>query len=98
MWVTIAAQSAFTALNGLFLGSMPAALVEMFPTSRRLTGLTTAYNLQSMLFGGFAPFIASWLIAQTGAPISLAYFIMFSAVLSLIALLLMRETAKDELA
>ena len=67
MWVVILIQSVFTSFCGLFLGAMPAALVEMFPTSRRLTGLTTAYNLQSMVFGGFAPFIASWLITQTGA-------------------------------
>jgi MHS family proline/betaine transporter-like MFS transporter len=93
----ILVQSAFTALNGLFLGSMPAALAEMFPTSRRLTGLTTAYNLQSMVFGGFAPFIASWLITQTGEPMSLSYFIMFSAVVSGAALLLMAETMRKEL-
>jgi MFS transporter, MHS family, proline/betaine transporter len=90
-------QSFFAALCGLFLGSMPAALVEIFPTTRRLTGLTTAYNLQSMVFGGFAPFIASWLITRTGAPISISYFIMFAAVVSGIAVLLLRETAKQRL-
>jgi MHS family proline/betaine transporter-like MFS transporter len=61
---------AFAAINGLFLGALASALVEMFPTARRMTGLTTACNLQSTLFGGFAPFIASWLIAATGQPIS----------------------------
>ncbi len=98
MWTVIATQSVFTSFCGLFLGAMPAALVEMFPTSRRLTGLTTAYNLQSMVFGGFAPFIASWLITQTGAPISLSYFVIFSAIVSGIALLLMAETSRKELA
>jgi MHS family proline/betaine transporter-like MFS transporter len=98
MWIVILTQSVFTSFCGLFLGAMPAALVEMFPTSRRLTGLTTAYNLQSMVFGGFAPFIASWLITRTGAPISLSYFVIFSAIVSGIALLLMAETARKELA
>jgi MHS family proline/betaine transporter-like MFS transporter len=70
----------------------------MFPTTRRPIGLTTAYNLQSMVFGGFAPFIASWLITQTGAPISLSYFVIFAAIVSGIALLLMAETANKELA
>jgi MHS family proline/betaine transporter-like MFS transporter len=90
-------QSIFTAFCGLFLGGMPAALVEMFPTARRLTGLTTAYNIQSMVFGGFAPFIASWLIAETGAPISLSYFIIASAAISGLALLMMAETSRKEL-
>jgi MHS family proline/betaine transporter-like MFS transporter len=51
-----------------------------------------------MVFGGFAPFIASWLITQTGAPISLSYFVIFAAIVSGIALLLMAETANKELA
>jgi MHS family proline/betaine transporter-like MFS transporter len=88
---------AFAAINGLFLGALASALVEMFPTARRMTGLTTAYNLQSMLFGGFAPFIASWLIATTGQPISIAYFIMFGAALSGIAILMLHETAHRSL-
>jgi len=87
----------FAMINGLFLGALAATLVEMFPTARRMTGLTTAYNLQSMLFGGFAPFIASWLIATTGQPISIAFFIMFGAILSGFAVLMMRETAHRSL-
>ena len=90
-------QACFAALCGLFLGPMPAALVEMFPTARRMTGLTTAYNLQSMLFGGFAPFIAAWLISATGQPISIAFFIMLAAVLSAVAVLRLRETAHEQL-
>lgn len=88
---------AFAAINGLFLGALASALVEMFPTARRMTGLTTAYNLQSMIFGGFAPFIASWLIATTGQPIALAFFVMFGALLSGIAVLALRETAHAKL-
>jgi MHS family proline/betaine transporter-like MFS transporter len=87
----------FAAINGLFLGALASALVEMFPTAKRMTGLTTAYNLQSMLFGGFAPFIAAWLIATTGQPISIAYFIIFAAILSGGAVLLLRETAHGDL-
>jgi MHS family proline/betaine transporter-like MFS transporter len=90
-------QAVFAAFCGLFLGAMPAALVEMFPTARRMTGLTTAYNLQSMLFGGFAPFIAAWLISVTGQPISIAFFIMLAAVLSAVAVLSLRETAHEQL-
>ncbi|MBN9008073.1 MAG: MFS transporter [Rhizobiales bacterium] len=85
----------FAAMNGLFLGALAASLVEMFPTAKRMTGLTTAYNLQSMIFGGFAPFIAAWLIATTGQPISIAFFVMFGAAMSGIAVLMLRETARD---
>jgi MHS family proline/betaine transporter-like MFS transporter len=90
-------HAVFAVVNGLFLGALASTLVEMFPTARRMTGLTTAYNLQSMLFGGFAPFIAAWLIATTGKPIAIAFFIMFAAALSGIAVYLMRETAHRQL-
>ncbi|WP_120009469.1 MFS transporter [Teichococcus vastitatis] len=94
---TIMIQAVFASFCGLFLGAMPAALVEMFPTARRLTGLATAYNLQSMIFGGFAPFIASWMIARSGAPVSIAFFIMFAALISALAIWRPRETAHTEL-
>jgi len=93
----IALHLCFAAINGLFLGPLASSLVEMFPTAKRMTGLTIAYNLLSMIFGGFAPFIASWLIATTGEPISLAYFIMFGAALSGVAILMLRETAHSSL-
>jgi MHS family proline/betaine transporter-like MFS transporter len=96
-WTVVLIQSLFTAMCGLFLGGMPAALVEIFPTTRRLTGLTTAYNLQSMVFGGFAPFIASWLIAKTGAPVSISYFIIVSAAISTVAVSMLRETSRQRL-
>jgi MFS transporter, MHS family, proline/betaine transporter len=80
-------------LTGLFLGSFPAALVEFFPTRRRLAGLGTAYNLSSMVFGGFAPFIATWLITRTGSPIAVSGYVIFAAILSTIAVWRLRETA-----
>lgn len=98
VWFVILGQALFAAACGMFLGAMPAALVELFPTSRRMVGLTTGYNLQSMLFGGFAPFIAAWLIATTGHPVSIAFFIMLAAAISAAAILSMRETAHEPLA
>lgn len=94
---TVLVQGLVSVMCGLFLGAMPAALVEMFPTKARMFGLSTAYNLSSMIFGGFAPFIATGLIALTGSPISVAYFVLFAAIISTIAVALLRETAHAEL-
>jgi MFS transporter, MHS family, proline/betaine transporter len=84
-------------LTGLFLGSFPAALVEFFPTRRRLAGLGTAYNLSSMVFGGFAPFVATWSISQTGSPIAISGYVIFAAILSTIAVWKLKETAHTAL-
>jgi MFS transporter, MHS family, proline/betaine transporter len=95
--LSVAIQAFLSANCGFFIGSMAAALVEMFPTKRRLTGLSTSYNLASMIFGGFAPFIATFLISRTGAPISVTYYVIFGAAVSLPAVLAFRETAWNAL-
>ena len=95
--LAIAVQVLLSANCGLFIGSMTTALVEMFPTRRRLTGLNTAYNLASMVFGGFAPFIATGLISLTGRPIAVTYYVILGALVSLPAVLLFRETAGQPL-
>ena len=48
----------------LFSGAGPAAIAEMFRTMGRSTWMTPAYALAMAIFGGFAPFIATWLIAR----------------------------------
>ena len=45
------------------------------------------------IFGGFAPFVATWLIARTGDPLSPSYYLMATAVLSIIALMAIRGRA-----
>ncbi len=91
--LAIAIQVVLSANCGLFIGSMTTALVEMFPTRRRLTGLNTAYNMASMVFGGFAPFIATGLISLTGQSIAVTYYVILGALVSLPAVLTFRETA-----
>jgi MHS family proline/betaine transporter-like MFS transporter len=93
----MAVQAVAGMLTGLFLGTMPATLVEMFPTKTRLMGLSTSFNASTGLFGGFAPFIATSLVAATGAPTSVAFFVAASAVVSLAAVVMLRETAHDRL-
>jgi MHS family proline/betaine transporter-like MFS transporter len=39
------------------------------------------------IFGGFAPFVATWLIASTGNPLSPSFYLMASALLSVVSLL-----------
>jgi hypothetical protein len=38
------------------------------------------------VFGGLAPLVATWLIAQTGDPLSPSYYLIVTALLSLFAL------------
>jgi len=70
-----------------YSGVLPSLLSELFPTDTRAIGMSFSYAVSVTIFGGFAPFVATWLIAQTGDKLSPAYYLMVTAVLSFIAIL-----------
>jgi MHS family proline/betaine transporter-like MFS transporter len=86
-------QILFDAAIALFSGAGPAAIAEMFHTIGRSTWMTPAYALAVAIFGGFAPFIAAWLIAATGSPLAPAYYVIAAAIVSFIVIWFMPETA-----
>jgi MHS family proline/betaine transporter-like MFS transporter len=59
--------------------------------------MSTGYALAVAIFGGFAPFIATWLIEKTGSPISPVYYVIAAAIVSAIVIATLRETAHEEL-
>jgi MFS family permease len=71
---------------------MAAVLPELFPANVRYTGSGVAYNLSSVLGAAVAPFIAVWLWAQAGSPVLVGVYLAAMAVITLVALLLTRET------
>jgi MHS family proline/betaine transporter-like MFS transporter len=81
----------------LFSGAGPAAIAEIFPTRTRSTYMSTGYALAVAIFGGFAPFIATWLIDWTKSPISPTYYVIGSAIISAIVIAGLRETAHEPL-
>jgi MFS transporter, MHS family, proline/betaine transporter len=76
-------QLLFAILIAGFTGPAPAAMAELYPAEVRSTGLSVAYNFAVTIFGGFAPFIATWLIARTGDPLSPAWYVTLAAAISL---------------
>ena len=71
---------------GLLAGPGPAMLSEMFPTNVRYTGLGLSYSLSNSVFSGCAGLIITGLIKQTGNLDIPAWYVMITAVISLIAL------------
>jgi len=69
-----------------YFAPVPALMGRLFATRSRATGLSISYSLAVTVFGGFAPFIATWLIGVTGDSLSPAWYISFGAALSIIAL------------
>mgnify|MGYP000639521618 CR=1 FL=1 len=78
-----------------FFGVFSTVMAEMFPANVRSVGMSMAYNVAVMIFGGFAQFIVTWLIRTTGSPMSPAYYVMFGVALGLVASFFVRERAHD---
>ena len=87
------AQLLMVVFLSLYAGSCPAAYAELFPTRVRYTALSIGYNIAVAIFGGFAPFIATWLIKVTGNPLAPAFYVIAAAVITLVILTRIRETA-----
>lgn len=78
-----------------FFGVFSTVMAEIFPANVRSIGMSMAYNIAVMVFGGFAQFIVTWLIRTTGSAMSPAYYVMFGVVLGLIAAFMIKERAHE---
>lgn len=67
---------------------------EMFSTDVRYTASGMSYNITYAVFGGTAPYIATWLVASTGNSLAPAIYVSIVAALSLIVVsVFIKETA-----
>jgi MFS transporter, MHS family, proline/betaine transporter len=78
-----------------YSGVLPSVLSEQFPVEIRAIGVALAFSTSVTIFGGFAPFFATWLIAQTGDPLSPSYYLMATAFMSIVALMLIERRSKS---
>ncbi len=85
-------QVTVCALFAFYFGAVATAVAEQFPAGVRSTGLSLAYNLAVMLFGGFAQTIVAWLTHTTGDPYAAAYYVMFGAVVGFSAACFVRPS------
>ncbi|MDD1964658.1 MFS transporter [Pseudomonas putida] len=93
----LAIQLIFGAMLAMNDGTLPCFLAEIFPTRVRFSGFAFSFNLANALFGGTAPFIATWLIQLTGNKMAPAWYLLAAALVALVAMLLSRETAHKAL-
>lgn len=85
------------ALLAAYAGPGPAALAEMFPADVRFSAMSIGWNVSNTIFGGTAPFIATALIAATGASAAVGFIGVGAAILSLLVILSMPETSRKPL-
>ena len=79
-------------LMGLTFGPMGALLPELFPTNLRYTGSGVSYNVSSILGAALAPIIAQALLKETGTVLWVGVYLAAAGLLTLIALIVSKET------
>ena len=97
LWITrspsfmslVVVQLIFGTLTAMYTGPAPTMLSELFPTRVRSTGLSLAYNFSVTIFGGFASFIATALIAWTGSSLAPTFYVIAANAISLLAVALL---------
>ncbi|MCA1425171.1 MULTISPECIES: MFS transporter [Bradyrhizobium] len=81
----LAVEMMFSFYFGVYSGTMLGALVEIVPAHVRTTCFSLAFALAAALFGTFTPFASTWLIERTGDKAAPGFWLMFAALLGIIA-------------
>lgn len=81
-----------TATLGLSYGAQSALFAGLFPTNVRYSGSSLAYAFGAILGGGFAPFIATWLVLKTGTGLSVGVYMLAMVAISLIASIMIKPS------
>lgn len=79
----IAVYVAFSLNNA---GASSVLMLEAFPRHRRAAGLSVIYSVGVAIFGGFSPFLVTWLIHVTGDAMMPAWYLMVAIGITLYAL------------
>lgn len=93
--------SLVSAWLGIFVaGQIVPVLVmmpELFPKHVRATGIALTYVVSASFFGGFSPFVASWLVAHTGNPLAPAWYVAAACAISLLPVCFLRDRTGEAL-
>jgi MFS family permease len=78
-------------------GPEAALIAESFTPRLRYSGTSIGYQLASVIAGGPSPFIATWLFATYGSAWPIAFYILFCAIIGIIATSLLTDYTNKEI-
>jgi len=84
--------------HGAMYGPQAAFFAELFGTGVRYSGASVGYQLASIVAGSVAPLIATALLREYGTSLPIAIYVASTAVITVVAVLLARETRGRDLA
>ena len=78
-------------------GPQAALIAESFPTSLRYGGAGLGYQLASIIAGGPAPLVATFLLHQFGTGYAISGYILVSAVITLAACAALPDRSRSDI-
>jgi metabolite-proton symporter len=84
------------ALMGVTYGPLGTVVSELFPTAVRYTGCSVTFSMAGILGASLAPYIATWLATTHGLQY-VGYYLSGSAAITLVGLMMIRETRGESL-
>jgi metabolite-proton symporter len=84
-------------IHAMMYGPQAAFVTEQFPSRVRYAGSSLAYTLAGIVGGGFAPLIIATLYKSYGNTVVVSCYVVVALGLTLVSLLVARETAKKPL-
>ncbi len=83
---TLGMTIAYSIGHGATSGAQGAFLANLFPTRYRYSGIALSREMNSVIFAGSTPMIATYLVSQAnGAPTYVIYYLIFASTLTLLA-------------
>lgn len=86
----IVAVAVLIAFKAWYSGPSAALQGKVFPSSSRGIGVAFSYNCGVAIFGGITPFMATLLIKLTGDHKAPGYWLMFTALIAVISLIILK--------
>lgn len=84
--VAVGSFLVFALANALVTVSAATVMPTLFGPSTRVTGIALGNNLSTVLTGGTVAYVSTWLIRETGSPVSPGLFIAVACMFGLVAL------------
>ncbi|MDJ0322075.1 MFS transporter [Pseudarthrobacter sp. PS3-L1] len=91
----ILVELVLSVLATTYFAPLPAIMASMFPARIRSTGLSLGYNIGVTVFGGFAPFVLTWLIGSTGSLLVPGFYLVTIAIIAAGSLIVTRRVYRQ---